>query len=483
MQTESLNTAPNIFQRVVHALDSIQFGNAKEREYMLENISMLTASGMTVLDVLSAVRQELHSRNMLRIIDTISADIERGSSLWKAFQKSRIFPDHTISLVRIGEESGKLSDNLKLIAIQETKEREFQSKIRSAMIYPVFVLTLTVIVGVAIAWFILPRLATVFAQLDVELPAITKGLIAAGTFLGEYGHIAIPIFIAVLTLIIYVVFFFSKTKFIGQSLLFASPGIQGLIREVELARFGYLLGTLLQAGIPVTQALDSLEKATVFPHYKKLYAHLQGSIADGNSFQKSFSSYKKAKKLIPMPIQQLVVAGEQSGNLSNTLLTISANFEAKTEQTTKNVSVVLEPILLVIVWLGVVAVALAVILPIYSLIGGLNTDPNANMEVQSSNIKEQTTATTFTATTTESVATTTQKSIVKQKATLRILETGLGYLNVRSEPSTAGTMVGRALPGEEYEYVGTEVGWYEIMLSATTTGWVYGDYVEIITAQ
>lgn len=441
-------------------LDSISFGGAKDREYLLENMSMLTAGGMTVLSAIRAVREETRSRSMQRTLDTLTDDIESGSPLWKAFVKSKMFKEHIVSLVRIGEETGKLSDNLKMIAIQEAKERSFQSKIRSAMMYPVFVLSLTVIIGVLIAWFILPRLAGVFEQLRVELPTITKWLIKAGTFLGEYGHIALPVFITCVVLIVYFTFFFKHTKFIGQSFLFALPGIKGLIQEVELARFGYLLGTLLQAGIPVTTALDSLEKATTFPHYKKLYAHLRERISDGNSFQKSFLEYKKIRGLIPAPIQQLVVAGEQSGHLSSTLISISNTYEEKTEQTTKNIAVILEPILLVIVWLGVVSVALAVVLPIYSLIGGLNTDPSAKVQTQSP------------------VA---EPSVDEEDVTpmLRITAKDIDYVNLREEPSTSGRVIGRATFGEIYQYSGERDGWHEVVLSTGERGWIFSEYADV----
>lgn len=148
------------------------------------------------------------------------------------------------------------------------------------------------------------------------------------------------------------------------------PGIKQLVKEIELTRFGYLLGILLSAGLSITNALDSLISATEIAQYKKFYLHLRNSIEDGNSFQKSFASFKDINRLIPISIQQLVITGEQSATLSATLLKIGQTFETKTDITTKNLSIILEPVLLVIVWLGVVTVAFAVILPIYSLIGG-----------------------------------------------------------------------------------------------------------------
>lgn len=346
------------------------FGIGKDKDYFIENLSMLVSAGMGILEALSAISIGVKTKKMKSIINTMSSGIEAGSPIWKALENSYIFPAHTVSLIRIGEKSGKLSQNLKVVGLQDEKDRVFNSKIRSAMMYPMFVLVLTLIVGIGIAWFILPKLSLVFSQLHLELPFITKYLIAFGVFLGEYGKIAVPIFLLALFSIIYFIFFFPKTKFIGQNALFSLPGIKRLIQEIELARFGYLLGTLLKAGLPIIQALDSLEKATTFPHYKMLYRHLLVNIDDGYSFKKSLMSYKKINKLIPMPIQLLIATGEKSGNLSNTLLSIGKRFEIKTETTTKDLTVILEPILLIIVWLGVVGVALAVILPIYNLIGG-----------------------------------------------------------------------------------------------------------------
>ena len=348
------------------------FGLGKERDYFVENLSMLISGGMPIIGALDAIAQELRSRRMKNIIAAIKSDIESGSPLWRTLAKTSLFPEHAVSLIRLGEKSGKLTQNLKVVAIEQEKERVFKSKLRSAMMYPAFVLSLTVIIGVGIAWFILPKLATVFAQLKITLPLITKILIGAGTFLGNYGGYVVPAAIAVMAMLFFFVFSFSKTKFVGQFILFSSPGIKDLIKEVEVARFGYLLGTLLEAGLPITHALDSLASATEISPYRKLYLHLRDSVSDGNSIQKSFAVFSHTNRLIPAPIQQLVVAGEQSGTLSATLLKIGQIYETKSDTTTKNLTVILEPILLVIVWLGVVAVALAVILPIYNLIGGFN---------------------------------------------------------------------------------------------------------------
>ncbi len=349
-----------------------RIGIGEEKDYFIENLAMLLSSGMDILSALKAIRGELHSRTMLRIIDGLIEDIDSGSPIWKALHRVYFLPEYVISLVRIGEESGRLSENLRVVALEQEKSRGFRSKIRSAMAYPVLVFSVTVIVGLGIAWFILPRLLLVFSQLHVELPLITKILLAIGRFVTLYGFIAIPGIIIGLFVFSFFFFVFKASKWLGQALLFYIPPVRKLIREIELARMGFMMGTLLEAGLPIVQSLASLEEASTFYKFKEYYAVLKDRIEEGDTFQKSFLSNRKNRHLIPLPVQEMIITGEKSGHLPEMFKKIGQVFENKTEVTTKNVVILLEPILLVAVWLGVVFVALAIILPIYRLIGGLN---------------------------------------------------------------------------------------------------------------
>ncbi len=348
------------------------FGIGREKDYFVENLAVLLNSGMDILSAVQAIKVEIRSQKMKQIIAELEDEIEGGSTLWQSLSNSAIAPPHIIYLIKLGEESGRLPENLGIVAEQTQKDRELRSKIRSAMIYPVIVFTLTFVIGLGIAWFVLPRLAVVFSQLKLELPVLTKGIILLGNFLKSYGSLSVPLFLGAIIVLLYFLFFNPKTKFLGSGLLFALPGTKRLIQEIELTRFGFVLGTLLGAGLLVTSALSSLKEATALRPYQKLYLHLKNNLEEGIPFRGAFSSFKGINRLVPSPIQQMIAAGEESGKLSDSLLKIGEIFEKKASNTTKNLAVILEPVLLVIVWLGVLAVALSVILPIYSLIGGLN---------------------------------------------------------------------------------------------------------------
>lgn len=348
------------------------FGLGKERDYFIENLATLLSSGMDISIAVEAINAGIRSKKLRQIINEIKDSVDAGSTLWRALENTGMLPSHVTSLIRLGEETGKLPENLSVIVNQQRKDRMFRSRVRSAMLYPTLVFIIGLIVSLGISWFILPRLSTVFASLHVTLPLLTRIMIGVGSWMATYGSAIVPSGLFVLAIAWYILFFFPRTKHLGQTFLFALPGVGSLIQEVELARFGYILGTLLSAGLTVPKSMRSLYDATELRAYAQFYEHLHGGIEEGNSFQKCFASYPTTDRLIPPPIQQMMMAAERSGTLSQTLLKIGETFEDRAETSTKNLSVLIEPILLAIIWVGVLGVAMAVILPVYSILGGLN---------------------------------------------------------------------------------------------------------------
>lgn len=339
--------------------------------YIIEQLALMISSGVNLRGALESIKLSIKNSTSKKVITILKEEVDSGNSLSSALASVKIFPPYVISLMRIGEESGSLPKTLRIVSDEQRKNFELRSKIRGAMLYPVGVLFAAAVIGIGIAWFILPRLATVFSSLHLKLPAITKVLIAVGSFLGTYGAYFVPAVILAIGLFVYFVFIFHGTKFIGEYLLLRMPGIRDVIRESETARFGYMSGMLLSSGVPIGEVYSSLEQASNMHVYKKLYHHMAVQIRDGNSVAKSMASFKNSAYYISLPLQQLIATGGESGTLPEVFLKIADIYNEKTEVSTKNLAVILEPVMLVIVWIAVVAIALAIILPIYSLIGGL----------------------------------------------------------------------------------------------------------------
>ncbi len=344
---------------------TIGFGD--EIDYFVENLSIMIASGMGVTAALAGIKAGTKNRSLKKNIEVIEQMIADGFPLWKAFEHTKFLPARIIALVKSGEESGRLPEHLNLVTIQQHKERIFVSRIRSALLYPGIILALAFLVAVGSAWITLPRLVTVFSEIHGTLPATTKMIIWLGNFLARYGSFAVPLVLLGIGFIVYLVFFYNKTKIVGEYIILFLPGINKLIQGVELARFGYIFGALLSAGIHIEEAMDSVREGTSFVSYRKFYVYLQDGISQGNSFTAIFAGYNHADRYIPAPMQKLIIAAEQSGKLPETLLKIGQIFEEKTESMSQDLSTILEPLVLIIVGIIVGFVVLGLISPIYGL--------------------------------------------------------------------------------------------------------------------
>jgi type II secretory pathway component PulF len=352
-----------------HELFSIGLG--EEKKYFLENLAMLVDAGVPINESFRVISEGSRSSRMKQSILRMAEQVEGGFPLWKAMRASALFSKQTVSLIRIGEETANLVENLQIVVEQQKKEATFKSKVRSAIIYPLIILFVALMVAGGVCFFLLPRLSKVFSEMKIELPALTKGLIAISNFFEAYGMIVIPLIAVLFIAGSYFLFSYKKTKHIGHFLMF-NLGAKRIIVETELARFGYNLGMLLKSGLSISECLDSLVRSTDSYLYRDLYKKIKVGIEEGRSFSDIFNSEKRLNRLVPRPIQQMIIVAERSGRLPETMIKINEIYEEKIDDTTKNLSAILEPVLLIVIWSGVLLLALAIIMPIYGMIGDFN---------------------------------------------------------------------------------------------------------------
>ena len=444
-----------------------RIGLGDEKKDFIENLSMMIASGINVLDALEAIREEVKTPQMKKVIIGLEEDIQSGMPLHKGLARTNLFSEHVLALIRIGEKAGRLAENLKVIEERQQKEAAFNAKVKTAMAYPTLVLSFTILVGIGLAWFILPRLSKVFLSLNMELPLLTRIIIGSGDFLNKNGMVFIPSLVFGIFLVIYFIFVFSKTKFIGQAILSRTPVIEKFIKQVQLARFGFTLGTLLEAGLPINESLKSVANSTTSKAHRKLYLYLQDKVDSGYSLKKCFSENKKAKRLIPSAIQQIIAVGEESGRLPESLLKVGKTFEDKVDNTSKNLTAFVEPILLIVVGLAVGLIAMGVILPIYSLMGGVSGNQSVGQPAV-----------------TESVSSEDQLVIPEEELftlTITVAEEE-DYVYVYDQPSLDAEIIARARVGDVYglydEYLEDE-DWYGLISADGEVAWVLSQYAEI----
>lgn len=347
--------------------------SARQKLDFIQNLYLLVSSAIPPGQIFESLQKSSDSKKLSLVLEDVKNDVTNGTPYWKAFESTGLVSKLPLALIRIGEETGQLNDNLKIAARMEDKSHSLQAHLRSAMTYPIFVLSLTLVVGIGISWFLLPKLKVTFDSLDLALPWITVAILSFGAFLKAYGFIVVPLFLVAFMFMLYVLFIKPNTKHIGYKLLMFIPGIGTLIREVEIAKFGYFMAALLNSGITITRACELIALTTETPAYRKFYASLYDSFDQGYSFDRALQVTRGLYgNVLPWNVQQIIVTGEKSGSLAKSMDNIGQVFEERAEITTKNVESIIEPVLLVIVWLGVLMVAISVLLPIYSLVGGLD---------------------------------------------------------------------------------------------------------------
>lgn len=323
---------------------------------------------MPVFEALSSLAEEAGTRKLKKLAGKLAEEVRDGERISVALEKARLFPTRYVSLVRLGEETGKLSEQLRLIITDMRKERQFRSKVQNALLYPGIVCLLTICVGLVSVWFIFPKLIDTISQLGGTVPLPTRIIIAIGTFFKEYGTVAVPPAISCIILLAIVLFVWKKTKIAGEYIVSALPAARMVIEEIEIARFGHALGTLLSAGLDLPRSLAYLEEATPRILYARFYSYLKDQVIEGIPLSEAIGRYPRSRSLMPLHVRQLIAAAEASGSLSETFTTIGDIYQEKTDNISKNVGAILEPVIIIVVGLAVAFVAIGVIGPIYGLV-------------------------------------------------------------------------------------------------------------------
>lgn len=339
-----------------------------ERVLLARHLALMLRAGLTVdrsFQILSA--QATHP-GLERALRAVHADIQRGEALSVACTRfPKVFPPLFVSILHWGEAGGSLPESLERLATQLEKDLQLRRSVRGALIYPAIVIGATLILGVVLSTFVLPRLLTVFESFQLDLPVMTRVFLVIARGISQHG-----VRILVITALLLVAFVFvsrlpSLRPPIHRALL-ALPVIGRIVRQVNLARTERILGSLIRSGIPIVEALGITSTAVGNLRFQEVLREVLAQAQRGLPISGILSKYPR---LFPPIHSQMVAVGEETGKLQEVLLYLADFTEEEVAQMTKNLTTTLEPVLLVFVGLVVGGVALAIITPIYQLTGSL----------------------------------------------------------------------------------------------------------------
>ena len=339
--------------------------SVKEQTLFAKRLSFLIKANVPILECLHLIRKQTKSKGKRKVFDSVIADVSNGQYLAGSLGKfGGLFGEFTINLIRVGEQSGILSQNLAYLADELSKKQALQRKVVGALVYPVFITVATLGVTGMITAFIFPKLMPIFTSLHVDLPLTTRVLIGVSVFLREWGIVMVVALVALIAGTLFVRSRFERVRLWGDIALLYIPLVSSITRSYNLANFTRTLGLLLKSGVHLTEAMDIVAQTTKNRLYRLAYQRITRNVIKGEPISRTLESLPR---LFPDMLTHMIAIGETTGNLSATLVYLSELYEAEVDELTKNLSSSIEPVLMIVMGVLVGLIAVSVITPIYAI--------------------------------------------------------------------------------------------------------------------
>mgnify|MGYP003393412574 CR=1 FL=1 len=339
-----------------------------EKIIFIKNLSGMLKAGLPLSRCISVLEKQTTNPLMKKIFVSLSEGVNKGESLSVNLAKyPNVFSGLFVSMVRAGEESGNLSGALNDVSVNLEKSASLSKKVKGALVYPGVILSAMLVIGILMFAFVVPTLAGTFKELGIKLPLSTQAIIFMGEFFSN--HLILTFFLlligfsAILALL--------RAQFFAKYLDFVIiklPVIGTLVQEINTARTARTMASLLFSGVSITHAVEITEEVVQNVYYKKVLADSRSFIEHGQPFSEAF---RVRTDLYPIMMSEMIQVGEETGKLSDMLLNIATFYEEEVDNKTKNLSTIVEPLLMVFIGSGVGFFAISMISPMYSILGSI----------------------------------------------------------------------------------------------------------------
>jgi type IV pilus assembly protein PilC len=326
-------------------------------------LSTLISARVPLLQSLRILEGQIENKALLAILRDLIASVENGESFSLALSKfPETFGNIYVSLIKSGESSGSVADSLNYLADQLEKDFELRNKVRSAMTYPIFVLVALSIVGFLMFKFVLPNLTSVLEEQGGTLPPLTQAIISVTKFFQVYWWIVL---LAIAGAILAIRFYLRNAagRYQWDAIKIRLPLVGRIFREVYYTRFARNLSTLAAGGIPIIQALTIVSEIIGNLVYRDILLQAAADVTNGRNISDSLSGHKE----FPPLVTQMVRVGEQTAQMDTILKKLAEFYEKEVDNRVSTLSTLLEPLIMIILGIGVGILVAGILLPIYNI--------------------------------------------------------------------------------------------------------------------
>jgi len=340
----------------------------KEKLFFVQHLSIMLKAGISLSASLKTLAKQSENKYFLKILNDVSLRVEKGMSFTESLKPyENIFGELFINMIEAGEISGKLEAVLKQLYVQLKKQNELISKVKGALTYPLVILFSMGGIGTFMMIVVVPQLTDMLKSFNTELPLPTKILIGVSSFISHNGILSFLAFAGFIAGMTYIL----KThtgKYIFQLILLKTPLFSTIVKKINLARFTRTMSSLLKTDIMIIKVFQITANVIGNLHYRQAIVDMGEKIKKGGQINQIISLYPN---LFPPMVSQMISVGEETGELDNMLQELAEFYEAEVDQIMNNLPSIIEPILILVLGSGVGAMAVAVIMPMYSITSGL----------------------------------------------------------------------------------------------------------------
>lgn len=341
-----------------------------EQILFAKRLSVLLKAGVPILQALNILQAQTTTSNAKFMLADLLTGVEQGQFLHTRMEKYRkYFGDFAVNIVRVGEVSGSLNDNLGYLAHELKKKKDLRRKVVSALVYPAFIVVATLGIGLLLIVYVFPKILPILQSFKGNLPITTRILIFLSHLLTSKGWLILLFVIAFSILWVAVFRRFIQVRLWVHKMLLKIPVLGGLMQSYYMANFCRTFGVLLKSEVPIVETAGITANTSTNLAYQNSLENLTKHLTGGGRLSSFFDT---ESKLFPVLVAQMVVVGETTGTLSETLLYLADIYEQEVDDMTKNLSTAIEPMLMILMGLLVGFVAMSIITPIYSITQSLS---------------------------------------------------------------------------------------------------------------
>jgi type IV pilus assembly protein PilC len=351
-------------QGIFSKLNSVGKIPLTEMVLFTEELATLVNAGIPLTQSLNILEKQASNTKLKKTIENLSKEINEGISLSSAMEKNpQAFDKLYVNMVRSGEIGGTLDKELLTLAEQLNKDHELRAKVKGAMVYPAVIMVGMTAAMIYMILTIIPQLQDMFNDLGGELPVTTKSLIFISDMLTKYGLITLVVVLAIAYCFKYATNNIIGFKKFLHKILLKLPVVGKLTEKVNITQFSRTLGSLLSSGVNITEALEIVADSTGNMLFKEAIEDVAKKVKNGINVGDAL----KQHAIFPILVTQMISVGEETGQLDVILTKVSGFYEREVDNTTKNLSVLLEPMIMMLIGAMVGYLIIAIITPIYSM--------------------------------------------------------------------------------------------------------------------